>query len=75
MTIPKWLQLALGLLPVPAPLKVAIEVAYDIWVVVPWFHKPAAMAQLHKAVCKAKDCGDPAPIHAWTEKWKAKTGK
>jgi hypothetical protein len=75
MNVPTWLQVILGVLPIPAGLKVAIEVAYAIWTVIPWFHKPLATAQLRKAARAAKLSNDPTAINVWCDAWKKKIGQ
>lgn len=73
--IPLWLQLLLGLFSILEPglgwVVVAIKLAYEIWLVIPWFHKPGALIELQRAVVQAKVNKDPAPIHAFSAKWQA----
>lgn len=70
--IPVWLQALLGILPIPAFLKIAIEAAYLLWLNIPWFHKTAALVHLRKATRAAKVMQAPAPVEAWTQLWNAK---
>lgn len=74
-TIPAWLQLLLGILPIPLIFKLAIEAAYLLWLNIPWFHKPAATMQLRKACRQARKTNADAPIKEWTDKWLEKTGQ
>lgn len=74
-TVPYWLQLLLGvfslLFPELAWLKIVIEVAYEIWLVIPWFHKAGALVELRTVVKKARKLGETSPIDSWNARWKA----
>jgi hypothetical protein len=74
-TVPYWLQLLLGvfslLFPELAWLKIVIEVAYEIWLVIPWFHKAGALVELRSAVKKAKQLKATKPVEDFSARWKA----
>lgn len=72
--IPIWLQVLLGLFSIVAPeflwVVPAIKLAYQIFLLIPWFHKPAALVELRKAVRAAKMGKDPTELHSFSLRWK-----
>lgn len=73
-TVPYWLQALLGvvslLFPQFAWIKLAIELAYEIWQVIPWFHKAGALVELRKTVTRAKKVKSDTPVREWCSRWK-----
>lgn len=70
--VPGWLQVLLGVVTLfekkYAWLAPAIEILYQAFQLLPWFHKPKALKDMHHAVCEAKKMDSPEPIHDLAKK-------
>lgn len=69
------LQFLVGLVPVLEALKAVWDICYQIWLDVPFFHKPAAVLSLRTAVSLSKKANDPAPMQQWADSTKQKFQK
>lgn len=79
-TLPVWLQVLVGIFSVLEPqfawIQYVVEAAYELWQILPWFHKAGALIDLRKAVKTARDnsegkpAGDTSQVESWIAKWK-----
>jgi hypothetical protein len=73
--MPWWLQLLIGvidtLFPEFAWLDTVLALVYEIWLLIPLFHRAAALMELRKAVQAAKFAKSPAPLEQWMVRWKS----
>jgi hypothetical protein len=67
------LQIIIDILPVGGWIKLAIEAAWEIFQLLPWFHKAGAVIDLREAVQAAKSVGNCQPVVDWCERWQPMT--
>lgn len=59
----------LGLFSAPDWIKVIVNVAYELWQIIPWFHKPASFIGLREAIRTSLACGSDEPVKEWLQEW------
>lgn len=74
VSIPWWVRLAIGIISLTHPefawLGQALQIAYEAWVVIPWFHKPSALLELRKVTKESIEVNHTKPIEQYTDRWR-----
>lgn len=73
--MPWWLQIAAGavdiVFPAAAWLDPALSLAYEAWVLIPWFHKLGALIEMRHAVRGSFLMDHQSSIEGWASRWKS----